>query len=238
MQGTSLHDYTESCPLLTPSRFSLRMATIHIYNRGVEKRIIYKDTQDYGVFLRYLKDYLSPPPDLKDLKTIINVQGTSFKGVSRQPKNYHQKIVLIAYCLMPNHFHLLLQQQENRVLENFMRSLITRYCIYFNKKYDRVGPLFQGIYKAVLITEDSHLLHLSRYIHLNPSEFTKSLINAYSSYPDYLKLRNTVWLNPNPVMKFFENKVIPEIKKFNKYKDFVEKYRKDSTQTLRKLILE
>jgi len=203
----------------------------HICNRGVDKRKIFNDKEDY----RRFRDNLFL---LNNVNGKIRTKYKNIFSINANLPDRNKLVEIFKWSLLPNHFHLLLQQKENRVLENFMRSLITRYCIYFNKKYDRVGPLFQGIYKAVLITEDSHLLHLSRYIHLNPSEFTKSLINAYSSYPDYLKLRNTVWLNPNPVMKFFENKVIPEIKKFNKYKDFVEKYRKDSTQTLRKLILE
>lgn len=119
-----------------------------------------------------------------------------------------------------------------------MRSVATRYSSYFNKKYDRVGPLFQGRYKAVLITEDNYLLHLSRYIHLNPLEYTKDLIKAYSSYADYLDLRKTPWVKPNIILKFFNSSIIPEIKKINSYKDFVENYKKDSSEVLENLTLE
>lgn len=210
----------------------------HIYNRGVEKRTIFEDTQDYKVFLKYLKEYLSPAPDIKDLKTIFTIQGTSFKGIPRQIKNYNKKIELVAYCLMPNHFHFLINQKDTRIMENFMRSFLTRYSMYFNRKYNRVGPLFQGIYKAVLIKDDPYLLHLSRYIHLNPSEHTKDLINTYSSYADFLGLKKTEWINPSFILNFFDNSTIPELVKVNSYKDFVENYKKDSADFLGKLTLE
>lgn len=210
----------------------------HIYNRGVEKRIIFQDTQDYKVFLKYLKEYLSKPPKPEDLKTTFTLQGASFKGVGRQPKNYFEKIDLIAYCLMPNHFHLLIKQSERKIMENFMRSFCTRYSMYFNKKYNRVGKLFQGHYKAVLIMEDNYLLHLSRYIHLNPQEITNNLTDAYSSYADYLALRKTKWLKPDFILNYFNQKLAPEFKKFNSYKDFVEKNKDDPSEILGKLALE
>lgn len=205
----------------------------HIYNRGVEKRIIFEDDKDYKVFLSYLKYSLSPPPKQEDIKKVFTLQGLPFKGIPRMPKNFQNKVELVAYCLMPNHFHLLLKQIDDNSLKSFMMSLITRYSMYFNKRYNRVGSLFQGVYRAVLVTDEPYLLHLSRYIHLNPYEFTKDLTTAYSSYEDYLGLRKTEWLKPNIVLEQFNNKVGIEFKKINNYKDFVEKYKQDD-----KLILD
>jgi len=210
----------------------------HVYNRGVEKRNIFEDKQDYGVILKYLKEYLSPPPKPEDLKTIFNLRGGTFKGIRRQPKNYNKQVELMAYCIMPNHFHLLIKQNTDRVMIDFLRSLLTRYSIYFNKKYDRVGKLFQGHYKAVLVTEDNYLLHLSRYIHLNPSEYTDNLEDAYSSYADYLGLRKTEWVKPDLILNFFNKEVAPEFKKLVSYKDFVENYSKDSAEILGRLTIE
>ena len=210
----------------------------HIYNRGVEKRIIFKDTQDYKVFLTYLKEYLSPPPKPEDIKTIFILQGESFKGIKRQPKNYYKEIELISYCLMPNHFHLLIKQVSKYSIEKFIRSLATRYSVFFNKKYNRVGSLFQGPYKAVLISSENYLLHLSRYIHLNPSEYTDDLINSYSSYAVYLGLRRTNWVNSDIVLNYFNKPVVKDFIKVNTYKRFVEKYKKDSRKLLGKLTLE
>lgn len=210
----------------------------HVYNRGVEKRNIFMDNQDYGVFLGYLKEYLSPPKKTDLLQKEFTLQGESFKGMPRQPKNYSTEISLLAYCLMPNHFHLLIKQNSNRSIENFMRSLSTRYSGYFNKRNDRVGSLFQGPYKAILIENDNYLLHLSRYIHLNPQEFTNNLLSAYSSYSEYLKIRKTSWINPDPILSFFNQSRKDFIHGYNTYKNFVEDNKIDSTTTLGKLVID
>lgn len=222
-----------------PSRNTLKTyvkgGCYHIYNRGVAKQSIFLDDQDYKVFLKYLKESLTDP---RSKKVIFNLQGQSFKGIKRQVKNFRSEIDLIAYCLMPNHFHLLIKQHEKDSMERFMRSIVTRYAHYFNKKYNRVGHIFQGRYKAVLVTEENYILHLSRYIHLNPSEFLNDIKNAYSSYKEYLRLRKTKWIKPNLVLSFFNNNTIPEIIKINSYKDFVESYKRDSSTLLGDLTLE
>ena len=211
----------------------------HIYNRGVEKRTIFETDQDYRVFLNYLKEALSPSTKKDNLpKVRVSVQGTSFDRPIRPPKNLHSQIELVAYCLMPNHFHLLIKQITKGAMETFMRSLLTRYSTYFNKKYDRVGPLFQGRYKAVMTAEDNYLLHLSRYIHLNPSEYTQNLSDAYSSYSDYMGIKKTNWVKPDFILAFFNKPVLPEIIKVDTYKNFVENYKKDSSQILGELVLE
>jgi len=110
--------------------------------------------------------------------------------------------------------------------------------MFFNKKYQRIGGLFQGPYKAILITDDNYLLHLSRYIHLNPSEYTDNLTETYSSYADYLGLRKTKWVKPDFILNFFNKEIAPEFKKVNSYKDFVENYNKDPVEILGNLTLE
>jgi putative transposase len=213
----------------------------HIYNRGVEKRIIFEDTQDYKVFLRYLKEYLSPPPDLRKFYKEFTLKGSTFKGVPRLPNNYQEKIDLLAFCLMPNHFHLMVRQKDDQSIKDFMKSLLTRYSMYFNKRNNRVGPLFQSIYKAVLINNENYLLHLSRYIHLNPLEFTRDLISSFSSYQEYLGMRHTEWIKPNIVLSYFQSEVKTGSQDFirvNTYKDFVEKYERDSATVLGSTILE
>jgi putative transposase len=207
----------------------------HIYNRGVAKQNIFNDSQDYKFFLCYIKEALSPS---KKEEVSFSLRGRTFKALKRPVRNFNQTISLIAYCLMPNHFHLLLQQIEKRSMTSFMRSVITRYAKYFNKKYDRIGTICQGKFKAVLIENDRYLLHLSRYIHLNPSEYTKDITKAYSSYADYIYLRKTKWIKPDIVLKFFENPTIQEVQKVNNYKDFVEKFKKDSSDVLGELTLE
>ena len=194
----------------------------HIYNRGVEKRTIFEDLQDYKVFLNYLKEYLSPPPNPDDFLKEVTFKGQAFKGVPRLVKNYFKEIELVAFCLMPNHFHFLIKQINKYGLRGFMQSLLTRYTAYFNKKYDRVGSLFQGRYKAVMVKDDRQLLVLSRYIHRNPLEINANLVESFSSYADYLGLRKTTWLKPGIVLDFFNKKVAPEFNDTSSYKKFVE----------------
>ena len=209
----------------------------HIYNRGVEKRRIFLDEQDYKVFLSYLKLYLLPKEE--SANEIINHDlkiDNKEKIISELYKlnNFYNKIELISYVLMPNHFHLELKQKNKKEIESFMRSLITKYSKYFNKKYERVGPLFQGRYKAVLINNTEYLLYLSRYIHLNPTELLvkgQSLIEyPWSSYPAYLEKLNISWLKINYICNsFLENKIFSAAL----YKKYVEKVKDEDDEDLK-----
>ena len=210
----------------------------HIYNRGVEKRIIFKDEQDYGVFLGYLKEYLSPPEDFSKYKKIVTFKGETFKGVPRVPNNYSKEIELLVYCLMPNHFHFIVKQYPDRSIQNFVRSLCTRYSMYFNKRYTRVGSLFQGPYKAVLVNNEEYLLHLSRYIHQNPEELNINLAKAHSSYPEYIGERKTEWVKTDLILSFFNKATESFVRGFNTYKNFVEGSEINSSEILGKMILE
>jgi len=190
----------------------------HIYNRGVEKRIIFIDNQDYKVFLSYIEEYLTP---LQQGSTLLYRELTG---------KYYGEIILLAFCLMPNHFHLLIKQKDKDSIKRFSKSLFTRYSMYFNKKYKRVGPLFQSIYKATNVIDKEHLLYISKYIHLNPSEKTNKLIDAYSSYSDYLGVTNTQWLNKLIVLTEFNKSSYMKYHKIKTYKQFVEEYKEDLPQ--------
>lgn len=201
----------------------------HLYNRGVEKRIIFNDEQDYTVFLSYLKTYLVPK-DIVALQKTLKDPDVSWKIKDRVLKelrlnNFAGDVTLVSYCLMPNHFHLLVKQREAESIDRFMNSLCTRYAMYFNKKHKRVGVLFQDHYKAVRVVTDEQLLHLSRYIHSNPTKSTKLASQGaplqtymYSSYQDYLGLRRTSWVASNMVLGYFKNKSMGSYS----YQSFVE----------------
>lgn len=195
----------------------------HIYNRGVEKRKIFMDEQDYSVCLSYLKTYLMPK-DMSKLQTIIANPEIDWGQKDRALKllrmnNFYQKLSLGAFCLMPNHFHFLVKQTDENIIDQFMNSLFTRYSMYFNKKYKRVGKLFQGVYKAVLVKTDEQLIYLSRYIHRNPVSILQGIAlqkYPYSSYGVYLKLFNNDWVDPEMVLSVFSTS------KFNSYKLFID----------------
>ncbi|OGD88402.1 hypothetical protein A3F45_01230 [Candidatus Curtissbacteria bacterium RIFCSPHIGHO2_12_FULL_41_17] len=207
----------------------------HIYNRGVEKRKIFLDEQDYKVFLKYLKLYLDPPGKLPIRK--VSIGNNTFQTVPRPLKNYYDKVKLLSYCLMPNHFHLLIKQTDKKSIELFMRSLATKYSVYFNKKYNRVGSLFQGPYKAVLASDDIYLLHLSRYIHLNPGKDSPYRM-AYSSYPEYLQKRNTSWIYTKDILSHFKTAKKTSLKDMLSYQSFVDDYFQDPKEMVGELAID
>jgi putative transposase len=180
----------------------------HLYNRGVEKRDVFLDAQDYRVFLYLLKTYLSPPAaESKETEKV-----GPFVRVRPSRINVSQEVKLLAYCLLPNHFHLLLRQHTKNGMTKLMRALTTSYVMYFNDKYERVGTLFQGTYKAAWIGEgnagDAYLLQLSRYIHLNPKfelQGSDPCSWPYSSYSYYLGRKTAGWLHPETVLSYFAN---------------------------------
>lgn len=195
----------------------------HLYNRGVEKRLIFMDKMDEGVFLSYVKEYLCP----KEIKKLQNVVSDSLSSCQdrmeamRQLRmnNFADSLDLLAYCLMPNHFHLLVKQSQERIIETFMRSLCTRYVQYFNKRHEgRVGSLFQDTYKAVLVESEEQLWHLSRYIHRNPATKGLSLKECPepSSYRNYLGLMKQEWVKPDDILNCFAKSG------FSSYASFVE----------------
>lgn len=204
----------------------------HIYNRGVNKRTIFKDEQDYSVFLSYLKTYLLPM-DTDILKAIIANPHTLPKDKNLaqrqlQLNNFNNRIELLAYILMTNHFHFLIHQTDERDVKVFMQSLMTRYTMYFNRRYKRVGTLFQGHYKAVLIETDELLLYITRYIHRNSTDdFSHKRLDLFrqpSSYPNYLGELKQDWIKPEFILQNFDRSG------FNSYQSFVESEDNDLEQ--------
>ncbi|MDZ7587142.1 MAG: transposase [Patescibacteria group bacterium] len=187
-------------------------AYYHVYNRGVAKQDIFLDEQDYKTFLSYLKTYLCQQDEVKKI------------APTRQLRNFYEELILLAYCLMPNHFHLMVWQKDLNSMARFMRSIGTKYSRYFNKKYHRVGPIFQSRYKAVLVTEENQFIYLSKYIHRNPLPVRPTRTDLvglkrykYSSYQNYLRLFSQTWVNCTEILSYFS--------KFNPkttYKSFVE----------------
>lgn len=211
----------------------------HIYNRGVEKRLIFLDRQDYSVFLNYLKEYLLPK-DEESLQTILSSPITSSKEKAQALKllrlnNFANEITLLCYCLMPNHFHLLIKQKSSGSIDKFMNSLATRYTMYFNRKYKRVGPLYQDVYKAVLVKTDEQLLQLTRYIHKQALASKGDAFRSWEaqpcSYPEYLKERKTQWVQPEEILGCF-SKANPALS----YKSFV--LEQNGYEIVQKLLLE
>ena len=160
----------------------------HVFNRGNAKMDIFLDKEDYRFFLWRLKENLFP-------EQVENRRAPSAKLSKITKERYVRKLLpsnsfsLICYCLMPNHFHLLIRQNSKSKINELMLRICGSYAKYFNKKYDRVGSLFQDQFKATLVDKNNYLLWLSSYIHKNPQKgkLTDKLEDwEWSSYLDYL----------------------------------------------------
>jgi putative transposase len=189
----------------------------HVYNRGVAKQNIYRKRNDYVVFLRFLKEYLLP----LDHPERIELQGLNPR---RRSKTYYGEVELQAFCLMPNHFHLLIKNLSKDGLASFMQALGTNYSMYFNHEYERVGSVFQGTYKAVPIYNEAYYIWVSRYIHRNPIEIQHTRVSPlyeypYSSYQAYLGKWHADWLNSDEIASRYST-TNPKCS----YQNFVEEY--------------
>ncbi len=190
----------------------------HVYNRGVDKRIIFNDSHDYNRFIVLLHlSNSSQPVDID--KTLRG--GLSFPELIRMDMG--ERLVDIgAYCLMPNHFHLLLKERIENGISIFLKKLSTAYSMYFNRKHERTGSLFQGPFQATHADNDQYLKYLFAYIHLNPIKIVdpnwkesmvfdqvyikKHLENyKYSSYLDYLgaQRQESIILNKSVFPEYF-----------------------------------
>lgn len=174
----------------------------HIFSRGVEKRKIFIEKNDYSRFIALLyiqnqngnfhfRDFFRENEKHKNLKKIFN------------EKRNKMLVSILSYSLMPNHFHFVIRENEDGGISKFMGKLLTGYSMYFNKKYGRSGPLFVRPFRSVHIDNDPQFMHIFSYVHLNPLDLIesgwkengiKNIKKAYdflrkyeySSYPDYL----------------------------------------------------
>jgi putative transposase len=135
----------------------------HIYNRGVDKRKVFMDEGDFKRFVRSIKEFNS----LEPIGSIyLNSLGKNKpKHQLRRPTS--QLIEIVAYCLIPNHYHFILKENGEGGVSEFMKRLGGGYTKYFNKKYKRSGALFQGRFKSTHIKTDSKLAEYSAYVNLN-----------------------------------------------------------------------
>ncbi len=159
----------------------------HVFNRAVAGQKLFVEAADYRKFLSLMDRYL--------------LSGEKFSSVGEKYPNYHDVIKINAYCLMGNHIHIMLHQTEPDAIKLFMSSVMTSYSKYFNCKYKRSGTLFESRYKAKRIDDDSYLLHISRYIHMNPRYWPGY---RYSSYKYMFAGQKPDWLDTAVVVDEFK----------------------------------
>jgi len=135
----------------------------HLYNRGVDKRVVFTSASEYRRFIAYLYALNSE-----------SGTRTNLHRISPEDLLGHERsdplIAIGSFCLMPNHFHILATPLTDDGIPKFMHRLLTAYTMYFNEKHERSGSLFQGSYKAQHVDRDAYLKYLFAYIHLNPAK--------------------------------------------------------------------
>lgn len=186
----------------------------HLYNRGVDKRIIFLDDLDRQRFINAFRlARLLNSPKLSWLNEQIKMGNIPQTDLDNLEEKYGPPTLdIITYSLMPNHFHFLVKELIENGITKFFRKLGTSYAMYFNIKHERTGRLFESQYKAVLIETDEQLIHLSRYIHTNPLHSSKINLTLdqlktypWTSLPDYLGSRDQPFCQPSEVMAFFKS---------------------------------
>lgn len=154
----------------------------HIFNRGIERRKTFLNKKEYDRAYELLSYYQYAD---------IPLRYSHYSRLESDKKSKYLNLMLdsgkiidiVAYCLMPNHFHLLIRQKKELGISTYVANFVNAYTKYFNTKHQRTGPLFQGIFKAVYVETEEQLLHLTRYIHLNPVASNIIQDNDLDKYP-------------------------------------------------------
>lgn len=186
----------------------------HIYNRGVDKRIIFEDKQDFFQFIQML-DYFN--------------QEEAFGSMEKYkyPKNIKQRgkasllVEIIAYCLNKNHYHLILKQVVNNGISKLMQKVGTGYVMYFNKKYNRIGSLFSGKFKSKYIDTDSYLNHVGVYVNLNNRVHGKQEQRGKASLLIYVSSWNE-YMNKSKLNLCKKDYLLTNFKNVNNFKEYSE----------------
>ncbi len=163
----------------------------HIFNRSIYDFVIFNNEFEFSRLHNLVRYYQICNPTLKFNRFLeFKVKEGDFNKIfSAELLNNKKLVQIIAYCIMPTHFHIILKQLVDNGISIFMGNVLNGYSRYFNAKHKRKGPLWEGRFKNVLVQTQEQLLHLTRYVHLNPT--SAGLINKpedwpYSSYLEYL----------------------------------------------------
>lgn len=191
----------------------------HIYNRGVEKRLIFSDDKDRWRFLTLLIAFQGNVV-FNQMSRLVRLDEHRRFDIKFFKETLKQKNVeLVCFCLIPNHFHFILKEIQEGGISKFMQRLADAYTKYFNLRHGRTGHLFGGRFQSVRIDRNEYLNYLSAYIHLNPKKLVRwkgrEVGYPWSSFQDFV--------GENRWGKFLNNSIILEqFKNGKEYGDFVE----------------
>lgn len=229
----------------------------HVLNRGIDNRDIFLNFDDYFRFVESLKEFnTSLAVSIRDLRDSRLPRGLSLGKSSRSPRTdlgarpsseLNKLVEILCFCLLPNHFHLLLKQLRENGISEFMKKIGTGYASFINIKYKRKGHLFQGAFKAVHISKESQFLHITRYAHLNVLDLympewregkvsdwekSKKILEEYpwSSYPIFVGKKISDFCNPEILKEVFHGP--------KDYESFVKEWAERDLKEIQNLILE
>lgn len=168
----------------------------HVITRSIAKYKVFNDEGDFSRMtkLLLLYKYTDFPTKFSRFNELpLKLQNAL---IYQLHSNSKELVNIIAYCIMPTHLHLIIKQIENGSISKYIAKILNSYTRYFNTKHGRKGPLWEGKFNNILVNTDEQLLHLTRYIHLNPS--SAGLVNSpeewnYSSYQEYINRKKTVY---------------------------------------------
>ena len=194
----------------------------HVYTRSLDNYITFKDESDFTRAIETIKFYRYGKVPIS-FSTYLKTKNKKIFSLKYELDINNSVVEIIAYCIMPTHLHLILKQLTDNGISSFIKNSLDSYTRYFNNKYSRRGTLWQGRFKSVYVESNEQLLHLTRYIHLNPT--TASLVKnpeewPYSSYLEYLNKSNNKICN-------YEEYLDMDMKDYKKFVDDRKDYQKE-----------
>jgi len=196
----------------------------HIFNKSIAGFRIFSHDSEFLRMQQIIRYYQLEKPKVRFSQYILNLKKENHinfdNGLKISPSGSGNLVEVIAYCIMPTHLHLILKQLKEKGISVFMNNILNSYTRYFNVKYKRKGPLWESRFKRVSVTTDEQLLHLTRYIHLNP--VTAYLVSkpeqwTFSSYNEFLfevidkericNYKQVLAINPRIYKRFVENNI-------------------------------
>lgn len=183
----------------------------HVFNRSISLQPVFVDRRDYKRGLNLIKYYCVSNPSVK-YSRFLSLSPEEQLVVLQENCGKDKIVDILCYCFMPNHFHFLLKQRMVNGIEDFIKKFEISYSRYFNLKNNRSGPLLQGRFKNVRIENDSQIIHVSRYIHLNPysSHVVGNIEDLfkydYSSFREYLSVGNNNIASTKFILGLFKSR--------------------------------
>lgn len=192
----------------------------HIMNKSIAGFVIFNNENEFMRALQLLRFYQNKQPSLSFSQfSRLPLNEQKYFLDKNKPDRENKLVEMIAYCFMPTHFHLLLEQMQDKGISTFIKNILISYTRYFNIRHHRKGPLWESRFKSVLIKDDTQLLHLTRYLHLNPvsAELVENpndwLASSYKEYLDEIKTKNKICcfknildIQPKRYAKFVEDR--------------------------------